>query len=390
MLDGTTGAGGVLKLVRDGRATTRTELAQQSGLSRSTLAERVQSLLALDLLEEATGIASTGGRPPATLTFNRSAGVVLVADLDGSRTRIAVCDLEATPLAERSFGFDPTQAPGAVLSEIHAGFAALLAGGGIAPSRARGIGVAVQAAVATGRGVPVDARMMPGWDGFSIPGWLAAHTDAPVLVDSHVNVMALGEHWVHWRDVDHVLFVDVGTMIECGIVSGRAAHRGAHGAAGDIGHIRLAGHDAVLCPCGNTGCLVAVAGGEALARNLSAAGLPARSVRDVVSHARAGEPVALQAVRAAGRAVGEVLAECINFYNPGAIVVGGDLAEVPQQLLTGVRETAIGRSLPMATRDLRTGAAELGPRAGVIGAAVMVIEHVLAPANVDRAVQRHR
>ena len=103
MLEGTTGAGGVLKLVRDGRATTRNELAQQSGLSRSTLAERVQSLLALDLLEEATGVASTGGRPPATLTFNRSAGVVLVADVDALSVRVAVCDLDATPLAERSF-----------------------------------------------------------------------------------------------------------------------------------------------------------------------------------------------------------------------------------------------------------------------------------------------
>src|SRR5919107_1962818 len=137
MPEATTGAGGVLKLVRDGRATTRTQLAQQSGLSRSTLAERVQSLLALDLLEEATGIASTGGRPPATLTFNRSAGVVLVADLDTSRSRIAVCDLEATPLAERSLGFDVTEAPGTVLGEIHERFGLLLADAGIAPSRAR-------------------------------------------------------------------------------------------------------------------------------------------------------------------------------------------------------------------------------------------------------------
>jgi len=388
MLEGTTGAGGVLKLVRDGRATTRNELAQQSGLSRSTLAERVQSLLALDLLEEATGVASTGGRPPATLTFNRSAGVVLVAALNALSVRVAVCDLEANPLAERTFGFDAGAEPAAVLSEIHAELGLLLEGGGIAPSRARGIGVAVQAPVAIGRGEPVDARMMPRWDGFSIPRWFAAHTDAPVLVDSHVNVMALDEHWTHWREVDHVLFVSVGTTIECGIVSGRAVHRGAHGAAGDIGHIRLAGHDDVLCPCGNTGCLEAVAGGEALASNLSAAGLPARSVRDVLAHARAGEPVALQAIRGAGRAVGEVLAECINFFNPGAIVVGGELAEAQQQLLAGVREAAIGRSLPMATRDLRMGAAELGARAAVIGTAVMVIEHVLAPENVDRAVAR--
>jgi predicted NBD/HSP70 family sugar kinase len=240
--------------------------------------------------------------------------------------------------------------------------------------------------VAIGRGEPVDPRMMPGWDGFSIPDWFASRFAAPVLVDSHVNVMALGEHWTHWRDVDHLLFVDVGTSIECGIVSGRAVHRGAHGAAGDIGHIRLAGHDDVVCPCGNVGCLEAVVGGDALASDLSAAGLPARSVRDVVAHARAGEAFALQAVRQTGRAVGEVLAECINFFNPGAIVIGGDLAEVPQQLLAGVREAAIGRSLPMATRDLRMGAAQLGARAGVVGAAVMVVEHVLAPENVDRAV----
>src|SRR3954463_14223663 len=126
MLEGTTGAGGVLKLIRDGRATTRTELAQQSGLSRSTLAERVHSLLALDLLEEATGIASTGGRPPATLTFNPNAGVVLVADLDATRCRIAVCDLGATPLGERSFAFDATRAPIAVLGDIQSRFAGLL------------------------------------------------------------------------------------------------------------------------------------------------------------------------------------------------------------------------------------------------------------------------
>src|SRR5689334_17264406 len=120
MLDGTTGAGGVLKLVRDGRATTRTELAQQSGLARSTM-------------------------------------------------------------AERSFPFDPTLAPGVVLSEIHEGLGLLLADGGIAPSRARGIGVAVQAPVSSGRGAPVGARMMPGWDGFPIPAFFAGHSDVPVL-----------------------------------------------------------------------------------------------------------------------------------------------------------------------------------------------------------------
>jgi predicted NBD/HSP70 family sugar kinase len=390
MLEGTTGAGGVLRLIRDGRATTRNELAEQSGLSRSTLAERVQSLLALELLQEATGVASTGGRPPATLSFNRSAGLVLVADIDAVRCRAAVCDLGAHPLAERAFAFDPALAPEHVLSDVVAAFDELVERTGQSPARTRGIGIAVPAPVAIGRGAPADPRVLPGWDGFAIPAWFEGRYDAPVLVDSHVNAMALGEHWTHWRDVDHLLFVDVGAGISSGIVSQGAIHHGAHGAAGGIGHIRLAGYAHVACPCGNAGCLEAVAGGVALAAELSAGGLPARSVRDVVTHARAGEPAALQAVRRAGRHVGEVLAECINFFNPGAIVIGGELAQAPRQLLAGVREAAIGRSLPMATRDLRVGAAQLGPRAGVIGAAVMVIEHVLAPENVDRAVQAHR
>jgi predicted NBD/HSP70 family sugar kinase len=386
---GTLGAGGVLRLVRDGTATTRNELAEQSGLSRSTLADRVQSLLALELLQEITGVASTGGRPPATLTFNRSAGAVLVADLDTTHCRVAVCDLSATPLAEHAFAFDVTQPPEAILAEIQASFTELLNASTTEIERVRAIGIGVQAPVAFARGEPVDARMMPGWDGFSIPTWFATHYEAPVLVDSHVNLMALGEHWTHWRAIDHLLYVTVGQTIECGIVAGRDVHRGAHGAAGDIGHVRLAGHDDVLCPCGNSGCLEAVAGGDALAANLTAVGLPAGSSRDVVAHARAGEPLALQAVREAGRAVGEVLAECVNFFNPGAIIIGGDLSEAPQQLLAGVREAAIGRSLPMATRDLRMGSTRLGVRAGMIGAAVMVIEHVLAPENVDRAVHQH-
>jgi predicted NBD/HSP70 family sugar kinase len=231
--------------------------------------------------------------------------------------------------------------------------------------------------------------MMPGWDGFSIPGWFSRHYDAPVLVDNDVNIMALGEHWTHWRDIEHLLYVKIGTGIGCGIVSGRRIHRGAQGAAGDIGHVRLAGHDDVVCRCGNIGCLEAVAGGRALAAKLTAAGLDARTSRDVVRHVRAGEPAAIQAVREAGRCLGEVLAECINFFNPGAIVIGGDISEAHQQLLAGVREVSFGRSLPMATRDLRMGCSQLGDRAGVIGAAIMVIEHVLAPETVDRAIQSY-
>ena len=77
----------------------------------------------------------------------------------------------------------------------------------------------------------------------------------------------------------------------------------------------------------------------------------------------------------------------VNFFNPAVIVIGGDLAEAHEQLLAGMREVIFERSLPLATRDLRIVPSRLGDRAGVVGAAIMVIEHVLAPDVVDRALQ---
>jgi predicted NBD/HSP70 family sugar kinase len=101
---------------------------------------------------------------------------------------------------------------------------------------------------------------------------------------------------------------------------------------------------------------------------------------------QAGEPLASRAVREAGRALGEVLASSVNFFNPGVVVIGGDLAEVHVHLLAGVREVIFQNSPPLATRDLLTVPSRLGDRAGVIGASVMVTEQLLMPQAIDRII----
>src|SRR4051794_3381233 len=408
------GAGSVLRLIRDGEAVTRAALARRTGLARSTVAQRVDALLAHDLVFEAGGEASTGGRPATVLAFNHRAGIVLVADLGATHSRLAISDLAGTPLAEVAFDMDIAEGPERVLGEVDERFTALLADARRTPAEVRGIGIGVPGPVdfpagrpAPGRppagvrgmgtgvrgpadspaGRPATPPIMPGWDGFSIPEWFASRYDTPVLVDNDVNIMALGEHWSHWRDVDHLLYVKVGTGIGSGIVAGRAIHRGVSGAAGDIGHIRVSDHADAICRCGNLGCLEAVAGGRALAQRLTASGIPAAGSRDVVQLIRAGRPEAVLMVREAGRVLGDVLAGCVNFFNPSVIVVGGDIAEAQDHLLAGVREVIFQRSLPLATRDLTIANSRLGDRAGIVGAAIMVIDHILAPEAVDRALQ---
>ena len=353
-------------------------------MARSTVAKRVEALLAHGLVYEAAESVSRGGRPSAVLAFNESAGVVLVADLGATHARVATSDLTGTPLLEESHELDIGDGPERVLPWLDERFAGLLRALGRSRDEVRGIGLGVPGPVAIRTGRAVSPPLMPGWDGVSIPSWFADRYDAPVLVDNDVNIMALGEHSTYWRECEQMLFVKVGTGIGCGIISGRGSvYRGAQGAAGDIGHIPVPGQEHVLCRCGNAGCLEAVAGGRALAERLVRD--PTHDVagtQDVLRLVRAGDPAATQAVREAGRHLGDVLAGCVSFFNPSVIVIGGDLAET-EQLLAGVREIAVRRSRPLATRDLRLVASRLGSRAGVTGAAIMVTERILAPAAVD-------
>ena len=225
--------------------------------------------MAAGLVHEARGSASTGGRPASVLAFNHAAGVVLVADLGATHGRIAVLDLAGTPLAETTADMEIARGPDEILGWASECFAELLDRSGNGAADVRGIGIGVPGPVEFASGRPFNPPIMPGWDGYSIPGWFAGVYDAPVLVDNDVNLMARGEHWIHWRETEHLLLVKVGTGIGCGIVASGAIHRGALGAAGDIGHIRATPED-VTCRCGNAGCLEAVAGGQALAQRLTA------------------------------------------------------------------------------------------------------------------------
>jgi predicted NBD/HSP70 family sugar kinase len=382
-----TSAGALLRLIREEVAVTRADLARVTGLARSTVAQRFDALLAEGLVYEAGGSASTGGRPPTVLAFNRDAGVVLVADLGATHARIAVSDLVGTPLAERASDLDIALGPEHALAWVAERFTELLDEVGRSRDDVRGIGVGVPGPVEFDTGRPANPPIMPGWDDFPIPEWFAGRYSAPVLVDNDVNIMARGEHWMHWRETEHLLLIKVGTGIGCGIVADGQIHRGARGAAGDIGHIRATSREDVVCRCGNIGCLEAIAGGQALAQRLAEAGEDASHSRDVVRLVRSGHPGAIRMVRDAGRTLGEVLAGTVNFFNPAVIVIGGDIAEAHAQLLAGVREGIFSRSLPLATRDLRIVPSRLGDRAGVIGAAIMAIEHVLAPDAVDRSLQ---
>jgi predicted NBD/HSP70 family sugar kinase len=377
----------LLSHIADGSASSRAELARRTRLARSTVSQRVDDLLTTGLVLEETGGQSTGGRPPLRLRLNPDAGVILAVDLDVARTRVAVADLAGRFLDQAIIDIAIGEGPGAVLAQAGKRLTDLLTRSGHTIGDVRGLGVSVIGPVEHSTGTVVRPPIMPGWDGCRIPDHFREFGPAPIVVDNDVNLMALAEHRIHRPGVDHLLFVRIDTGIGCGIISQGGLHRGAQGAAGDIGHIQLPG-DETPCSCGSTGCLEAVAGGAALARSLAAAGHDVHSTQDVTRLAESGDPAARSAVHVASRRIGDVLAGLVSFYNPAVVAIGGELARLQEGLLTGIRSRIYDHALPLATRSLQIEASQLGDNAAITGATLLAQQHILAPEGLHRFLSR--
>jgi predicted NBD/HSP70 family sugar kinase len=388
-------AGHLLELIRSGQASTRGELQALTGLSRSTVGQRLDQLFAAGWLVSTPGQLSTGGRPSFRLAFDTGHAIVLCADLDATHAHAAVLDLAGTVLAERNGELRVSDGPEPVLDALAVWFAELLADSGRPAGAVCGVGLSVPGPVEFDSGLVIRPPIMPGWDAYPIRerlrGALATragtHPALPVLVDNDANLMALGEQRRGWPECSTFMLVKVSTGIGAGVVVDGHAFRGIDGGAGDLGHIRLHDRADARCMCGSYGCLAAVASGRAVAGQLADLGVPAVSGADVRRLLDSGQPDAVRLAREAGQRCGEVLATAVTLINPGVLMIAGDLAET--HFLTGVRELLYQRALPRTTRNLQVVTSHLGDQAALVGAAAMLVEHLYAPRQADERLAAH-
>lgn len=353
----------IVTLVRTGEATTRPEIGRLTGLGRGVVTQRVEQAIEMGFLEDAEFAPSSGGRAPRTLRFRRERGHLVVCALGALHINVGVTDLDGTVLAHVHRPWDIARGPEETLDEVLR-LADELVAAHPGPE-VWGVTVGVPGPVDFATGRPVAPPIMPGWNGFDIRSRVEDHFHAPVWVDNDVNLLALSERA---RRAEHdldLIYCKIGTGIGAGLLSSGRLHRGANGAAGDIGHVRVRDSDA-LCRCGKIGCLEAVAGGWALAREAERAVADGADGRlaDIVAEggtidietiavaAEHGDPLATSLVQHSARVMGEAVAALVNMFNPDTIVIGGAVASAGELFLAEVRQRVYELSLPLATRDL--------------------------------------
>jgi len=236
-----------------------------------------------------------------------------------------------------------------------------------------GIGLAVPGLVDETRGVALRAVNLP-WRDLALAAVVGARLGLPALLSHDVRAAAAAEAALGaGRASDDFLFVAIGTGIGAAVVHGGRPFLGAHGRAGELGHV-IVEPGGPRCGCGARGCLEAIASAAAIERAYAGAGGGGgagdhASAREVAALAQADDPVAGEVWGRAARALGAALAGAVALLDPDLVVVGGGLAEAGAQLLDPVAAALAARS--RLGPPPRVVAAELGPDAGCRGAALL-------------------
>jgi glucokinase len=248
-------------------------------------------------------------------------------------------------------------------------------------------GLGIPCTIDRARGVAVLAVNLELAD-VAVGALMTERLGLPVFIDNDANVAVLAEHrYGAARGARNAVMLTIGTGIGGGLIIDGRLYRGSNGAGAELGHMVIEA-DGPPCQgnCPNRGCVEALASGTAIAREgLAAAEAAPRSAlgraladgavldgKAVTDAALAGDETARAVLELIGRRIGVALSGLANAFDPEAIVIGGGAILAGELLIEPARAELRARALPPMNL-VPVAAAELGPEAGMIGAATMAM-----------------
>jgi predicted NBD/HSP70 family sugar kinase len=248
----------------------------------------------------------------------------------------------------------------------------------VAHTELLGIGVGLPGPVDRASGRLGSATILPGWVGLAPREEFEKRLRAPVLVENDANLGALAEGLLGaGRGSDVMAYVKVAAGVGAGLVVAGRLFRGASGAAGEIGHTTQA-NSGPVCRCGNRGCLEQLAGATALLAQMASAGVELDGVESLLQLASDGHAGARRVLADAGEHIGLAVANLVTLIDADRVVVGGELGAANEMLVGPLRYAVRAAAVTTAGSSIDIVTAELGERAEVLGATLLVLREPVA------------
>lgn len=377
----------ILSLIQEEGQVSRTELARLTGLSLPAVSRIVGLLVEQGYTREIGLGQSGGGRKPVMLEVIPDAGFVIGVDLGGTHVLAAAADLHGQIL--HTADASPNGRP--VIASIYAAIQEVIDRFSTKQrKRLLGIGVGTPGLLDFGSGTVITAANLD-WKNVPLRELLHDKFHLPIFVDNDANVAALAE-WAQGagRGIQHLVHITVSRGLGAGIIINGQILRGAGGTAGEIGETFLL-ESAETERSWRT--VEGLCSGRALVRQVKEAlergeGTSLREAcrsraegptfEMILSAATASDPLAVRLVERAAGYLAVEIANVINALDPQLVIVGGMLAQAGDRVLAPIHQ-ALERLLSPVLRDkVSITLGTLGERAGVIGAASLVLHNAFA------------
>jgi glucokinase-like ROK family protein len=382
----------ILNLLLEDSPQSRANLAQQTGLNRSTISSLVGDLITQGLIRE-VGLeeADSRGRPGMLLELNPGGGCIVGVEIHLGYVTAILTDFTARTLWRQhaTFSLDTDQSEVIRLGEELIG-AALQAGRAYSLNPL-GIGLAVPGLVDTARGELVYAPNLC-WRHVTFRDLWGHKFGVPLYIENDGNASALGEYYFGVaRGHRDFLFLGTGIGMSGGLMLNGQIYRGVGGFAGEVGHI-IVESGGELCSCGRRGCWETLVGTPAVIRGIVHAlnnGAPSRipelvgrnfdliTMEVVVDAANQGDQLALDTLSSIALHLGSGIANLINLFNPELIVLGGELTQAGKYLLPTIGKIVTAEALTDTARLVALAVSSQTTDACVRGAAALVIDGIV-------------
>jgi glucokinase len=294
---------------------------------------------------------------------------VIGVDLGATKTASGLVSPDDALVASAQVETKPLDGPAAATARIADSIRHLIAQ---APAGAQVtlVGVCSPGPIDHTTGVIVDPPNLTGWRNVPFADMLSQRLGLPVTLEHDAKGTALAEfHLGAGRGSRDMVLIVIGTGIGAAMIFDGKLYRGRSNAAGEVGHITV-DLDGPICSCGSNGCVEAYAGGPAIARSYAfATRRQVTSAQEVSRAAEEGDPIARRVFHDAGRALGAGIATIAMMLDIETFVLFGSVVKAGDLLIKPAREAVPNYSHRSVSSRVRILTAELGDRAGMLGAA---------------------
>lgn len=295
----------------------RADIARQTGLNPTTVSSLVNELTDDGLIEEVGRAASTGGKRARQLAIRADAGSIVAVDLSSAPPTAILIDIAGSTVDRVVSSSTNLRGEAAVRAGV--AMARQLVNKASAP--VLGVGIVSPGVVSPSGDVVYSVAR--DWRGVPVGRIFSQELDLPTYVLNDHQAAALIQFGSNGRDTGDLIVVLVGEGVGAGLVFNGQLFRGDGSGAGELGHMRSPAAGNISCECGAVGCLETVVALPAIVRAAQAGGSDATDWPSVVEAAEQGVGEAVSAIEAAGRALGQQLAEVVKLLDVHEIVVVG-------------------------------------------------------------------